>query len=230
MKNKKVFTGLMFIFAGVALVLNRLGYFQDINIFSIFASIFLVSEIIKSISKRNIFGVLIPAAFLLVIYSDYLGISSLNPWIFVPAAVLISIGLDLIFSPRKNYYIKNGFNFNEESIQEDDKGYIYLFTSFSENIKYLKSNNLKTLALECNFGSLKVYLDNVTLDGDILSIEIDSAFSGIELYIPKNWEVIDNTSISFGGVKEKNRSSMENTKKVILTGDVNFTGVDIIYI
>ena len=89
---------------------------------------------------------------------------------------------------------------------------------------------MKTLSLECNFKSLKVYLDNVTLDGDILSIEIDSAFSGIELYIPKNWEVIDNTSISFGGVKEKNRSSMENTKKVILTGDVNFTGVDIIYI
>lgn len=230
MKNKKIFTGLMFIFAGVALVLNRLGYFQDINVFSIFASIFLISEIIKSIAKRNIFGVLIPISFLLVIYSDYLGISSLNPWIFVPAAVLISIGLNLIFSPKKNFYLKNGFNYDEQLIEEDEKGYVYLFTSFAENIRYLKSNNLKTLVLECNFGSMKIYLDNVSLKEDILNINIDASFSGIELYVPKEWEIIDNTSVAFGGIKFKNISSRENLKKVILSGDVNFAGVDIIYI
>lgn len=240
MKNRKIFTGLLFIFAGLALVVNKMGYLQDINIFSLLITIFLISIIVKSIRDRSIFGILVPLSLITIIFKEYLGISHLSSWTIIISAVLISTGLSIIFKPNKyriysnikgkKYNINGKFSNGESSFDEGKDGKIYIGATFSENIKYLKSQDIKNIFLDSTFGAIKVYFDNAEMEGDRATVYLKATFSGVELYVPRNWQVIDNTSITFGGLNEKNRSDDEKVKTLILQGNVTFGGVEIIYI
>lgn len=240
MKNRKFFTGVFFILAGIGLVMNKMGYFQEINIFSLLITIFLIDIIIKSIKKRSVFGIFLPLSIIAIIYGSYLGIDNISSWTIISGAVLISIGVSMIFKPRryKNYskikggiYSKNNkFSSSESSFYEGEDGEICVESTFSENIKYLKSQDIKNVFLNSTFGGIKVYFDNAEIEGDTATVYLNVTFSGVEIYLPKNWQVINNTDIMFGGLDEKNRSHVEKTKTLILEGDITFGGVEIIYI
>jgi hypothetical protein len=49
MKKEKVFWGLVLILGGIFLIISKLGYFPDVNIFSILLTVFLVVVIVKSL-------------------------------------------------------------------------------------------------------------------------------------------------------------------------------------
>lgn len=240
MKNRKIFTGLLFIFGGLGLLANRMGYLQGVNIFSLLITIFLIAIIIKSIGKRSISGVLVPLSIIAIIYGEYLGIEDISSWIIIVSTILISIGLSIIFKPKKfrvyskmkggKYNMNNTFTSRQGSFEEDQDGKIYVGATFSENIKYLKSQNIENVYLDATFGAIKVYFDNAEIEGDTARVYLDATFSGVELYVPRNWQVIDKIDITFGGLDEKNRSDGEKIKTLILQGDVTFGGVEVIYI
>lgn len=241
MKNKRIFTGVLFIIAGLGLVANRLGYFANISIFNILATVYLISFIAKSIVRRNVYGILIPLSLLGVIYWDYIGVSSFNPWTLVWAAGLISTGISIIFKPKNRFRVYKSFqyknnSFNNDDISEDDISYknidgnISIETTFSGCIRYLKGEDLKRVNLECTFGGMKIYFDNIKPLDNNLIVNIDATFSGVELYIPKEWRVTDNVDTTFGAVKENNKNTGEGIYNVILNGESTFSGVNIIYI
>lgn len=230
MRDKKILTGLLFIIAGIGLVVNKLGYFEDINIFGFLATVYLVYWIARGVRRRSIFAVLVPLSLIGVIYWDYLGIASFNPWILVWAAVLVSIGLSIIFRPRKRFKVFGKFRHENSDSYEEVDGVIYIDSVFSECIRYLNSDSLEKVKLDSSFGSMKIFFDNVKPKDGQLIVDLDASFSGIELYVPKEWEVINRMDVSFGSVNEKSRNTGEKTKTIILKGDGAFCGVDIIYI
>ncbi|HLR20976.1 MAG TPA: hypothetical protein VK087_03125 [Tissierellaceae bacterium] len=236
MKNKKIFTGVLFIIAGIGLVVDKLGYLPDISIFSFLASIYLLYFIIKSIRRRNIFGILIPLSLIGVIYWDYIGLNSLNPWTLVWSSILISIGVSIIFKPKNKFKVYKGFKYKNDSFNKDSNFYenvdgnIYIESTFSESIRYLRDEDIKNVKLESTFGSMKIYFDDVKPLEDYLTVDIEATFSGVELYIPKEWKVINNVDVTFGGVKENNKNTDEQIYKLILNGESTFSGVNIIYI
>ena len=62
-------------------------------------------------------------------------------------------------------------------------------------------------------------------------IDLDVSFGGVELYIPKNWDVKIYGNSSFGSIEEKNRPSLNEDSPVVqLTGSVKFGGVEITYV
>lgn len=60
--------------------------------------------------------------------------------------------------------------------------------------------------------------------------QLDVSFAGVELYIPKTWNVINQIDVTFGGVDEKNKNQSAGVPTLTLMGDVSFSGVTIIYI
>ncbi|WP_346917315.1 hypothetical protein [Clostridium sp.] len=223
MKRGRILGGSFLILGGIALIINRLGYLPYIDFFAVF----LIYIIIKSALEVDFSGILFSIAFLCIIYDKQLGITAITPWTVLIAALLGSIGLSMVFN-RYPKWTRSKTKFN--TINTEDESHIKLQTSFAGSIKYINTDKFEQADLKCSFGAMKVYFDNAVLHEGKGLVNIESSFSGIELYIPKNWTVEDVSTISCGVMTEKNRN--EGTADNILTicGNINFSGVDIIYI
>ena len=53
MKKESIFWGVLFILAGIFLIISKLGYFPDVNVFSLLLTVFLVVVIGKSLRHLN---------------------------------------------------------------------------------------------------------------------------------------------------------------------------------
>lgn len=228
MKKEKIFWGLFFILAGAFIIINQLGIFTNINFVSLFLTIFLVAIAIKSIFHRSTFGVLFSIAFLAIIYAEPLGIESITPWPVLLTALLLTIGLDCIFGHHHHYCHKEMKDFDEETI--DDKKTVDVGISFGASTKFITAEDLEKVNVQCSFGAAKVYLEKATFKDDTLRINLDISFSGVELYIPKDCKLENKANVSLGGIDEKNRSNDTTTRRVIISGNVSLSGVEIIYV
>lgn len=118
----------------------------------------------------------------------------------------------------------------ETIIDEEDGNRISFDTSFGASIKYVNTDDFQSASLDCSFGSMKVYFDNAMMQQPQATIYLDASFSGVELYIPKSWAMINKVHAAFGAVEEKNQNVPDGVHSVILTGECNFSGVTIIYV
>ena len=59
---------------------------------------------------------------------------------------------------------------------------------------------------------MKVYFDNSKIEENEAIVYIDARFAGVELYVPKEWNIINNVSCIFGGIDEKNKKEKPKTK------------------
>lgn len=100
-KGKNIFWGLLFILGAVFIVVNRLGYFQDISVLTVIFTIIVAGVLIDSIAHRSFGGILFSLAFLCILYDKPLGMEALTPWPVLAAALCGTIGLNMIFKEKK---------------------------------------------------------------------------------------------------------------------------------
>ena len=126
---------------------------------------------------------------------------------------------------------QNTTNENTESSSSPNDSEVYARANFGSTIKYVNSKNFKRAFVNCSFGATKMYFDNAVILNDEAEINIEASFCGIELYIPHEWQVLDEMDHIMGGVEEKNpqRHSI-NGPKVRLKGNMKFSGIEIIYV
>ncbi|MDD6772200.1 MAG: hypothetical protein PUE23_15425, partial [Inconstantimicrobium porci] len=74
------------------------------------------------------------------------------------------------------------------------------------------------------------YFDKAHIQGDSAQIIVDVSFGSVELFVPKNWNIIKSADSSFGGIEEKNNNAVKDGPTVYLEGDISFSGVTIYYI
>jgi len=229
MKKEKVFWGMFFILAGIFLIISRLGYFTDINIFSLILTIFLVACMVKSLRHLSFAGILFPAAILCIIYAKPLGITAITPWPVLGAALFGSIGLSIIFH-KSHHYVHYKEDEYSEVIDQQDGNSFKFETSFGSSIKYVNADDFKYADLDCSFGAMKIYFDHAMIQNGNAVINLDISFAGVELFIPKTWNVINKANVSFGAIEEKTRNQTDGSPVVTLTGEVSFSGVTIYYV
>lgn len=228
MKKERIFWGLFFIAAAFLLLAGNLGVFKEISVWTIILSVFFAATTLKSLFHRNIPGVLFSLAFLAMVHARLLGIEAITPWPILGAALLGSIGVSIIYHP-KHHFVHRHWEENEtiETIMENDMEFS---TSFGSSIKYVNSDDFKRARLNCSFGGLKVYFDNALIQNDQAVIEIQASFSGVELYLPKSWSVVNHLETSFADLEEKNMNNTAGSPVVTLVGSISFSGVTIVYI
>ena len=232
MKKERIIWGLLFIIGGIFLIVKNLGFLSDINVFSLLLSVFLVYIIVKSIPRLNFVGILFPLAFLFMIYDEVLSLPELSPFILLLSVALASIGFSIIFK-KDNLKYKRLISYNDNNIIEcdvEDEGHIKQKTSFGSSVRYINSNNFVNANLNCSFGSISIYFNNSKMQNKTAIVNLNASFSGVEIYIPKEWEIEDKTNSSFSGIEVHNRSDLEKTNTLILVGDISFSGVEIFYI
>ncbi|MDR0851734.1 MAG: hypothetical protein LBN36_04510 [Clostridiales Family XIII bacterium] len=239
----RVFWGLFFLIAGVAIVLNQLGLlgFAGLSLGTIIWTVLLLIVFIFGIAHLFWFAIFFPIAGAALLYAEPLGLSAdINWWPIFGAALFLSIGFSILFRKKRRWNKDYNWAGNEDGkhskehfekvVNTTDGTSVYEHTSFGSTIKYINSENFEEAALDCSFGALKVYFDNAKIPSGKATISIMVSFGAVELYIPKSWRLIDDMTRSFSGVGEKNRQSGAETAVVTLTGEASFAGIEIIYV
>ena len=205
MKKEKIFWGLVLILGGIFLIISKLGYFPDVNVFSLLLTVFLVVVIVKSLLHINFAGILFPIAFICIIYDKQLGITNITPWTVLIAALLGSIGLSMIFHKHTKWFNTkhNDEDYKFEKIDVEDESNVRFKTSFGASIKYINTDKFEQADFNCSFGAMKIYFDNAIMSNDNAIVRINASFSGIELYVPKTWNIDDKTNVSLGLLVKK---------------------------
>ena len=92
-----------------------------------------------------------------------------------------------------------------------------------EDIEY-STNSI--INITSSFGAKVQYIQT----NDLQYVTIDSKFSGLKLYVPKEWNVQSHVRAFFGGVDEKGQPSSSGYPTLNITGRIHFGGVEIHYI
>lgn len=233
MKRKSIFWGILFILTAVFIVVSKLGYLQDVSLVKIiFAAIF-IGLIISSLVRLWWVGVLFPAAFICIMFTSELGLDDLTPWPVLAIALLGSIGLSLIFSPIKKHRSKkcnSGCDGFTETIEEESGDVVDCYVKYGSSVKYIKSENFQKAKIRCSFGAMKVYFDNAKIPSGKAEVTLEVSFAGLELYIPREWNVINEVDAMLGGFDEKGRMLSNEGPTLVINGSVSLAGVEINYI
>lgn len=245
-RNRNWFWGAFFIVGALLLGASQLNLINyHFSFWGVIATLILAGALIQSLAMLSIGGIVFSLAFLSILYAEPLGIQALAPWTVLGIAVLLTIGLSLIFfRPRHRYWEKrlhhhghphgphyhhqyNGGMVDEETVS-DDKTVLNIESRMSNSIRYVRGNNLERVNVTAYMTGLKVYFDKADLVENAV-IDINSRFSGVELYLPQAWQVINKTNVSLSGINENGVQQVDG-KVVYLTGDVVLSGVEVYYV
>lgn len=215
MKKKNLFWGFVLIVLAVYVLVSRAGVIPDLPVGKILVSLVCVYIMIKGVINRNFSEILIPLAVIGCQYDKFLGITAITPWPLLLAAILISIGLSLIFPNGRKHnvnvtYYNDGKSENRENqtvdgnlIEEEteDGAVVHIENNFSGNSQYVNSQNLLRAKIENNFGQCNVYFNNASLKNGKATIEAKNNLGETNLYIPRTWRVQIEQEVALGDVK-----------------------------
>ncbi len=233
--GEKIFWGLFFVLGAVFILVGRLGYLQGVGVLTLLLAVLLAACFIKSLIHMEYTGIFFSLAFFAILFDEELGITALTPGPVLLAALFGSIGFHILFHGRRRrlcaYSKRDPFAGGDcKTVDVEDESRICYGTSFGSSIKYVNTDDFRQADLACSFGAMKVYFDNAIIQSGSATVNLHVSFAGMELYVPKEWQVVNHASATFGAVDEKNRSKTTGAPVLMLTGSVSFGGVEIIYI
>lgn len=235
MKSKsRVIWGVFFILVAAFAILDAMGCFGEIGVWTILFSGLLIKWFVTGIVNLSWGNMLFPLAFAAILFDDALGIEALTPWPVLIAALCGTIGLNMIFGkkPKVMKIITNEHNFDGkvvEETQEDDMQF-NCEVAFGSCVKYINCQNLQKANVETSFGNTTIYFDNARLYNCEAVLNVECSFGKTTLYIPKEWKVVTNISKAFGNATEKGTCDVESLNKLYINGEVSFGNIEIIYI
>jgi len=240
MNKNSIFWGLVLLGGGVLVILFALGIGESSDLFRSIASLILAAIGISCLIKLYFVpGLMAPAA-IVYLWRDWIGIPNIELWQLLLGAALLGMGLSTIFwnAKRKRMGVwgkecghhRVHVNIADNGTATEDNGdYVTVEATFAENIKYVRSQNLRGADIHAKFGAAKVYFDGCTVSPEGATIHLDVNFAGVEIYLPRSWN-IDNQIRAFFGAADGATSMSGEGPKVTLTGEINFGGVEIKYI
>ena len=230
------FWGFICILGAILIFGNLFGFLPfTFSLWKIIGTLICLSVIIDGIKERSFYSPLFGIAIIFYLFREDLGFEEISLWLLLLATWLLAWGLTSIFHPEKsrikvNKQIEINFGDDDtEDVEYSTNSIINITSSFGEKVQYIQTNDLQYVTIDSKFSGLKLYFDQATIQNQA-TIEIDGNFTGIELYVPKEWNVQSHVRSFFGGVDEKGQPSSSGYPTLNITGRVHFGGVEIHYI
>jgi len=226
----RLFWGLGFLVAACAVVLSMFGVITfGIGIGWVLLIILLTAIAIRSLLSLSWFFVFLPIAGIVTVFetqTDCMRLGEMaGEWsiggIWV-VAVLLSVGFSILF--RRAWF--QGLEGEAEGAAEMAAG-----VRFGGTTRHFDSQDFKRADLRANFGGVVARFDKAKIKGDKATITVDGSFAGFELYVPKNWKVVNKVRSTLGGVSKKGSPSVSKDSPVVtIKGKLELAGVEIIYV
>ena len=232
MRNKNYFLGIIFVLAAVSMLLGNFHFFYPISTVKVLITVLLLYIIVKNIPYRNYFNILVPEAFIFILYDDFLPFTILTPFSVLAAAVLGSIGLSFLFPNHSPYKPDISFHFDSDASAYQNESDVNCSIAFAGCTKYFESKDFRRAYLKCSFGTLKAYFDHAEIIGTSADIYVDNSFGETNLFLPKEWDVHIDASTTFGDITEihKSPSISDDAPLVSIHGNISFGDCKIFYI
>lgn len=236
-QHKKIFWGILFLLGAVALLLGGLGHLGSFSFWSILFSIALLGCLVDGILDRSFGQILFSLALLAIIHNDLLHLEAITPWPVLGAALLGTIGLNIIFpkhSKYKNSQIphppKNpsGSGKNAQEFVSGEE--IHCTVSFGYAVKYIVGRDISRIFLDSSFGNLEVYFNDAVFKDNRAHAFIECSFGNMEIYVPAGWNVVMNVKRSFGSLEESGYGNPNGAATLFLEGNVAFGHVEVHHI
>ncbi len=241
-RKKDIYWGLILILVGITMVLNLLGIFGSFSVFKLAWSIIFIALILNAIYKFNFVKASLFSAILAHINIDMLGLSG-KVFPIYAASLLIGVGLNSIFkSRRRRSYINYKINdmnfgsfqdvkdeFKHRSTTDDLKGkHVYFENNMGSNVRYVKSDDLKSARIINNLGSSSVYFTDATFSQDGCVIDLECNLGKINIYLPKHINFENNVTTSLGSIRSAPSFYTDASyPTVYLEGEVNLGDVEV---
>ncbi len=237
-KDNNILTGITFLLLAVFILIGSMGWLGEISVWTLVFSFVFAVWFVKSVLKLEWFGIFFPLAFLAILWDERLGIEQLTPWPVLGAALLGTIGMNMIFGHSRTHFhfghkigdaefMAKGGICDEQS--EDD----YHFTCesvFSSSVKYINCQNLQHAQIENVFGSMQIYLDNARLCNGRAMMKIENVFGSVVVYVPKEWKTVVRFEKVFAGGREFGNCNMQSDNLLEIVGETVFGNIEIKYI
>ena len=210
-------TGLLIIAVGLSFLLTNLNVLPFSVAISDWWPMFVIvgGILILLNDRKNYLWALLVIALGVVFQLNQQNIIDVNPWQLFWPAVIIIVGVSIMTShkvPRKNI---------EASERED----VTAVLSGSET--KVQSKDFKASRVTAVCGGVTLDLREATIKKEA-TIDLFSLWGGIEIYVPKNVIVKNNTSVILGGVENNTAADTDRDAPVLhVVGDVVMAGVEI---
>ena len=233
MKEKRNMWGIIFILCAAFVLINQYNIFGSINLFKVLLAAALVFISISGARHRDFPTILFPIAFLVILFDNELGLEDLTPWPVLVAALLGSIGLTLLFprSSVSNHKRRiNDFDNDRTDYSSTTDSEVRYSVTMGSGIKYINSADFRSATLYSSFAGSKIYFDAAKVASGHAVINVELSFNGMELYIPRDWNVLQNVDCFLGGVEVKGNPIQSGGPTVELNGHTKFSGITIHYV
>jgi len=229
------------IFFGVILLLDRTGVISGIKELSfrnLWPLIFVIIGVnTLSTVKQNVMHYVFGLGFLFVGGSLLLRNFELIPyfrfnWSLIWPAFMILLGIKIFsdnhYKSRKEDTEENGEIEGKSKYTDNDYIDNSVFLGGSD-FRY-SSKNLQGGNLSAVLGGCKVILNDADFKGDTLVINVFAFWGGIEIYIPKNWQLNVKCTPIMGSIEHKivsEENGVIKNKTLVIKGTVIMAGVEI---
>lgn len=214
----KILTGSIFVIIGTILILNNLNIinfdFGDLISF-IWPLLFAIWGAQAFRKASYVWGTIL----VFVSLSGFLhalDIFDFSIWSLIWPAIIIGIGVDLLLPKNKN---------PKAGIEKEN--YLNRFTIFSGNKINSQSRKFEGGDISCIFGGSEINLTASKIDGNNANINVNIAFGGAEIKVPKDWKVEFVGTAIFGGFEDKTSYSGKGDKTLTIDGTIIFGGLEI---
>ncbi len=221
------FWGIICILGAILIFSNLFGIINfTVSLWKIVGTLICLSIIIDGIKERSFYAFLFGLAIIFYLFKKELGFQSTSFWLLMVGTWLLAFGLSSLFHPKKKHI---EINIDTDDIEYSSASAINITSSFGEKTQYIQTNDLQYVTIDSKFSGLKIYFDQANINNQA-TLEIDGRFTGIELYIPSNWNVQSQVKAFFGGIEEKGRPKSNGYPVLNIQGHLTFGGIEIHYI
>lgn len=242
-KIKNVMWGVVLLLIAVALVLYKLeipglDLLPEISLWKVLLGVACACWLVDSISTVSYGGITFSIAFLGILFGKELHIEALVPWTLLVVAFLAYMALHLLFprnykwnkqqsycGSREGCYAGTACHPNHVETVEGDS--IVENISFTGATKYIHSDNFVQADIQCSFCGVELYFDKVQVPSGEAIIYLDAKYCGVEMYVPRNWMIINEMNTFLAGVDFDERMVGDQLVKIHLRGNSRFSGVEI---
>lgn len=219
----RIFWGLMLICLGVLFLLDQMGRldFGDLVgrfwpvVFIVIGVSILLSNNFKNVGS-GIFFILFGAFFLLL----RMRIFDRAVWHYIWPLAIIATGLWLLLRPA--------WRPNRNEASEVGSEDLSISQVFSGSARKVESQSFRGGKADVVFGSAEIDLRAAKLAGGQATLVLSVVFGGIEVYVPRDWQVVLEGSPVLGSIdSHKKAATVPTTQTLTIKGSAVFGSIEV---